>query len=431
MSSASPTTQTTNPQAQAAQGRPSAGARRTEAPAQEESALFAHLLGLFTEPATSLTTPGESVFEASTEVQGADPSLPFVLGSGLTAGTEPALAAAGAHERLDELQRTGAGERLKSGSGMPSPGSLAQEEADRQGRLQNPEALRDAGGNAPGQPAGTNASPGLARGRGSPSPGGTTDRPTTLMLQGKDSISWGPSSASRPVLDGPAATALPLANSRSTVTLDQRFAPSRGAERSTASAAEGFAVGTGAGTGVAGASAHASSGQGAPSGGDGSGTGAGTSDSGSEDLGNVAEAAFELEAPEVREEPDLRGLTTAGLRQASLKVGQDGDEAIDIDISLRGQEVNVDFRTDSAEARQALQSLAGQALTDLLQRSGMQLAGMSVGGQSAGDRQEPGNSPPTRPRAEGRGSSTVSETTPQGLRRPDAGRGSSTLDLFV
>jgi hypothetical protein len=69
------------------------------------------------------------------------------------------------------------------------------------------------------------------------------------------------------------------------------------------------------------------------------------------------------------------------LRHATLRVGEGSTEAIDVQLSIRGQEVQVDFRTDSVEAREGLQQSAEPALSELLERSGMQLGGVSVGGQ--------------------------------------------------
>jgi hypothetical protein len=69
------------------------------------------------------------------------------------------------------------------------------------------------------------------------------------------------------------------------------------------------------------------------------------------------------------------------LRHASLRVGDGSAEAIDVQLSITGQEVQVDFRSDSAETRHGLQQSAAPALGELLERSGMQLGSVSVGGQ--------------------------------------------------
>lgn len=81
------------------------------------------------------------------------------------------------------------------------------------------------------------------------------------------------------------------------------------------------------------------------------------------------------------EGPTVSHWGTQHMRHASLRVGGEGTDAIDIQLSVKGQEVQVAFQTDSAEARASLRENAGQSLGDLLQRSGIQLGGVSVGGQ--------------------------------------------------
>lgn len=78
---------------------------------------------------------------------------------------------------------------------------------------------------------------------------------------------------------------------------------------------------------------------------------------------------------------------TQHMRHASLRVGGEGADAIDIQLAVKGQEVQVAFQTDNAEARATLRESAGESLADLLQRSGIQLGGVSVGsqGQAQGD----------------------------------------------
>jgi len=86
--------------------------------------------------------------------------------------------------------------------------------------------------------------------------------------------------------------------------------------------------------------------------------------------------------PQAEPEADqISHWSNLNLRHASLRVGQGGEDAIDIQLSMSGQEVRVDFRTDNAEARASLQQNAGESLADLLQRSGIQLGDVSVGAQ--------------------------------------------------
>ena len=82
------------------------------------------------------------------------------------------------------------------------------------------------------------------------------------------------------------------------------------------------------------------------------------------------------------EEPTVTHWGTQHLRHASLRVGGEaGEQAIDIQLSMKGQEVQVEFKTDSAEARASLREHAGESLADLLNKSGIQLGGVSVGAQ--------------------------------------------------
>lgn len=87
------------------------------------------------------------------------------------------------------------------------------------------------------------------------------------------------------------------------------------------------------------------------------------------------------------EAPTVSHWGTQHMRHASLRVGGEGADAIDIQLAVKGQEVQVAFQTDNAEARATLRESAGESLADLLQRSGIQLGGVSVGsqGQAQGD----------------------------------------------
>jgi flagellar hook-length control protein FliK len=104
-------------------------------------------------------------------------------------------------------------------------------------------------------------------------------------------------------------------------------------------------------------------------------------DQGNGDGRNPADARADAEAPTVSH------WGTQHMRHASLRVGGEGADAIDIQLAVKGQEVQVAFQTDNAEARATLRESAGESLADLLQRSGIQLGGVSVGsqGQAQGD----------------------------------------------
>ena len=154
------------------------------------------------------------------------------------------------------------------------------------------------------------------------------------------------------------------------------------------------------------------------------------------------EEVFSLDAALSAEE-ELDGtafLSPNQLRHASVRVGEGTDEAIDIRLSLEGDAVNVDFRTDNAEVRAGLQHHAGASLSDLMQRGGIQLGGVSVGAQSQQQRGQSGqaDSAPSRVGASSgrsipgtRGDETTGpETRPRApaARRSDGGPG---LDIFA
>jgi flagellar hook-length control protein FliK len=96
------------------------------------------------------------------------------------------------------------------------------------------------------------------------------------------------------------------------------------------------------------------------------------------------EEAFLLETPTAPEdELDPNEFLNPGqLRHANVRVGDGTDEAIDIRLSMEGDTVSVNFRTDNADVRAGLNQHAGASLSDLMQRSGLQLSDVSVGAQS-------------------------------------------------
>jgi flagellar hook-length control protein FliK len=204
-----------------------------------------------------------------------------------------------------------------------------------------------------------------------------------------------------------------IAQARSTVALNERFGLA-GAPEIAAPALREFA---GAGTLGAGspqatapaADAAQSLGTGASA--DSAGGDPATDSGGDTGTGDNAAGA---EAGQDADGPTVSHWGTQHLRHASLRVGgEGGSEAIDIQLQLKGQEVDVAFQTDNAEARASLRENAGESLGDLLQRSGIQLGGVSVGSQGASHGGH----------AQGRAPSVG------GLRTESAGRASAAADL--
>jgi flagellar hook-length control protein FliK len=234
-----------------------------------------------------------------------------------------------------------------------------------------------------------------------------------------------------------------LASVRSTVTFNERFGQLLGPEPSFGGLREATGRGVGGGQGVSGLGGAASSDIGA--GGDAAmavgaaqgGDLGGTSDHGSDTAGSDQNGqGTEAQGNGVDgDEQTISHWGTQNLRHASLRVGQEGQDAIDIQLSVKGQEVQVDFRTDDANARQTLENSADGTLADLLQRSGIQLAGVSVGAHTASGGEQrhagPGESGGARPARSG--DRVSGEATAPVAPRPAPLRadGSRPLDLFV
>jgi len=235
-----------------------------------------------------------------------------------------------------------------------------------------------------------------------------------------------------------------LAGVRSTVTLNDRFGHLAGQVLNPAVSREAVAVGvapvqvsgnaqvtTGTATAAAGVGASDAS----LAAGSASGTDAGGGDhpNDAHTAEQDSQGAEAFEASSEAEGQQISHWGTQNLRHASLRVGQGGQDAIDIQLSVKGQEVQVDFRTDNADARASLENNADQSLADMLQRSGIQLAGVSVGAQGQGSDRRASSDETTAQRV-GRASQRVTDTpVPPGPTRtaPLRPDGSRPLDLFV
>ena len=236
---------------------------------------------------------------------------------------------------------------------------------------------------------------------------GTTALPPTVsLLRGQDAQPWHPG-----------------AMARSTLTLDARTAIE--AADLSGSVSNGVAT-------VTGPSAGHGTGQ---QGGDSSQT---HTDDGTADTESMAEsrtenseaAAFQARAEEMQEEM-LARWEAGPLQQARLKVG-DGDEALDVQLQLAGQTVQVELRTDDEQTRSRLMQDAGQTLAERLAQEGMTLADLSLGGRQSSDARRDGRpeAPSTVALARGAAAHRQDETqaTSAPKRRAD---GSRPLDLFV
>ena len=213
---------------------------------------------------------------------------------------------------------------------------------------------------------------------------------------------------------------------RSTVTLDERFNPASTGDSPALSA--GLAAHSQGSAAGAGGFAGEQPGGGGDAGPDHSNALSADSEA-ADDSTRFDEALTDQDADE-----GLGAWSSPTLRQASLRVGDGSEEAIDIQLSMTGQELNVAFRTDSADARAELRENAGESLADLLQRSGIQLGDVSVGSQGQQHRQgEPGEPRPQPPGNVRSGSAHTATTAPAPVAvapRPRSD-GSQPLDMFV
>lgn len=223
-----------------------------------------------------------------------------------------------------------------------------------------------------------------------------------------------------------------FAQVRATVALNERLGVSAGAEASAgptgpreftlsgpaSTSATGPAL-DGSQTAASGTAPGDSSGSGDPS-------SQASTDQGQGDGRPHADASAEAEGPTVSH------WGTQHMRHASLRVGGEGADAIDIQLAVKGQEVQVAFQTDNAEARATLRESAGESLADLLQRSGIQLGGVSVGSQG----QAQGDGSSYQPRSAGLSTealgraSQAAEPAAPAAPRPRAD-GSRPLDVFA
>lgn len=237
---------------------------------------------------------------------------------------------------------------------------------------------------------------------------GTTALPPTVsLLRGQEAQPWHPG-----------------AMARSTLTLDARTAVDA-ADLASGSISNGVTTVTGPSAG------HGTS----QPGGDGSQThtddGAADTESMAQSRSESSEAeAFQARADEMQEEM-LAQWEASSLQHARLKVG-DGDEALDVQLQLAGQTVQVELRTDDEQTRSRLMQDAGQTLAERLAQEGITLADLSLGGRQSSDARRDGRpeAPSTVALARGAAAHRQDETpaTSAPKRRAD---GSLPLDLFV
>lgn len=102
-------------------------------------------------------------------------------------------------------------------------------------------------------------------------------------------------------------------------------------------------------------------------------------------------------SPEAAVAEQVTYWVSQGVQNAQLKLEGFGSEPVEISITLKGQEAQIDFRTDQPEIRQMLEGALTQ-LKETLAREGLVLSGVSVGasGQEGGGAQDRRHQPDTR-----------------------------------
>lgn len=370
-----------------AASRPQQGNARANADKAPEGDLFASLLGLAADtlPAAT-TTPRDSEAEVEPAVDADDKTQnPLAALFAWTLPAAPAAAAAGG-----DATRTTA-------HPAPPDGTAREGGIDITGMTPVDEALPNAAAQARAAAASRPAFSPLHPGAAATATAATAASTLASASQrtpdgnapqgGTPAMVWqrGAVSSTEALQQQHSAQ---FAQVRATVALNERLGLSSGAEPGAATPASTreFAVGGPSGTLVGTTSqdgsltaASAASGD---TGGSGDNASSNSTEQGQGDGRPHAEAGAEAEGPTVSH------WGTQHLRHASLRVGGEGGaDAIDIQLAVKGQEVQVAFQTDNAEARANLRENAGASLADLLQRSGIQLGGVSVGsqGQSQGD----------------------------------------------
>jgi len=111
-----------------------------------------------------------------------------------------------------------------------------------------------------------------------------------------------------------------------------------------------------------------------------------------------AQAPYQIEAsaavvPDTAVAETVSYWVTHGVQNAELRLEGWGDHAVEVSISLQGDQASVDFRTDQPEIRRALEAANGQ-LRELLSSEGLQLAGLTIG--SSGSRDSSNEERPAR-----------------------------------
>lgn len=114
------------------------------------------------------------------------------------------------------------------------------------------------------------------------------------------------------------------------------------------------------------------------------------------------------------------------VKNAELKLDGLGKDAVEVSISMHGNEAHVAFRTDELQARTLLEGAAAH-LKAALQGEGLVLSGVSVG--TSGGGRDPGDN--ERKQRQGTRQTVALQVAGAEARRTQVGAAGRTLDLFV
>jgi flagellar hook-length control protein FliK len=409
-----------------AASRPQQGNARANADKAAEGDLFASLLGLAADtlPAAA-TTPLDSEAGAEAAAEADDKTQnPLAALFAWTLPAAPAAAATGTDATHTPANPTIPDGTAKEG-GIDITGMTRVDEA----LPPLPTAAAQARAATASRPAFSPLHPNAAHAATTLSSAGQRAQDGNVTVGGAPAMVWqrGAVSSTEALQQQHSAQ---FAQVRATVALNERLGLSSGSEPgATPASTREFAVGGPGGTLLSAASQDgslaAASGASGDTGGSGDNASNTSAEQGQGDGRPHAEAGAEAEGPTVSH------WGTQHLRHASLRVGDGGADAIDIQLAVKGQEVQVAFQTDNAEARATLRENAGAALGELMQRSGIQLGGVSVGsqGQSQGDGSHHARSTGLSTEAPGR-SGPAAEPASRPVMGPRAD-GSRPLDVFA
>jgi len=122
-----------------------------------------------------------------------------------------------------------------------------------------------------------------------------------------------------------------------------------------------------------------------------------------------------------------------GVRQATLRVGNGWQQAMDVKLSMKNGRAHIEFQTDHEAARSAIAQGGSEVLRELLAQSGIALGEVSIGAQAGGG-SGTGADPHHAPQARGTGAvmtaGTDAAATSGTALRPRASH-SAGLDLYV